>query len=230
LRSLKSSHNALFDKPAIETPNNRSAGLVFLNLSVPDAGSIEALKRIKKEYPSTAVIVINAGPEDASMKAFRKGGDRSSRRPVKPDEILEKIKALLESETVQDKGYPGIPSHAVEGILRVRDFIAQNPSEPLNLSAACRMSSLCKTYFCRYFKQVTGHCLSSYHHVVKIQKAEDLLGDKRLSIKEVAYRLGYIDSNYFSTVYKRITGISPRKRRTNVRNNGKINWKFSNVS
>jgi AraC-like DNA-binding protein len=36
------------------------------------------------------------------------------------------------------------------------------------------------------------------------------LQDRRLSITDVAIRLGFNDSNYFSTVYKKITGVSPR--------------------
>jgi AraC-like DNA-binding protein len=45
-----------------------------------------------------------------------------------------------------------------------------------------------------------------------MQIAEELLRDKRLSVTDVAIRLGYDDSNYFSTMYKKITGTCPRQR------------------
>ena len=32
---------------------------------------------------------------------------------------------------------------------------------------------------------------------------------KGLSVKEISQRLGYTDSNYFSTVFKRVIGVSP---------------------
>jgi AraC-like DNA-binding protein len=76
------------------------------------------------------------------------------------------------------------------------------------------MASLSKTYFCHFFKCITGHSLRHYQHEVKIHIAEELLRDKRLSVTEVAELLGYNDSNYFSTMYKKITGISPRKYQT----------------
>jgi YesN/AraC family two-component response regulator len=111
-------------------------------------------------------------------------------------------------------GKAGGPTHIVDGVLKVRDFVTQNYSESLTLTAACKMASISKTYFCRFFKNITGHSLRSYHHAVKIRMAEELLRDKRLSIKDIARRLGYHDSNYFSTIYKKFTGVSPKQRQT----------------
>jgi AraC-like DNA-binding protein len=48
--------------------------------------------------------------------------------------------------------------------------------------------------------------------------AEELLRDKQLSIADVAIKLGYNDSNYFSTIYKKFTGHSPKYRRITFRN------------
>lgn len=242
MKNLKNSHKTFFNKQAREAPNGRSkdASLIFLNLGLPDAGGIAALRRIKKEYPSTAVVVINAGAADGKFgDAFREAPwDSAHRGPIKPDEILQQIKELLDTsevsrrrpgllitnETLRERRYPDVPPQMLEGILRVRDFIDRNHSESLSLAAACKMASLCKTYFCRFFRRVTGHTLRSYHHAVKIRKAEELLRDKRHSIKEIAFRLGYTDSNYFSTVYKKFTGESPRQHQASAENVRKLAW------
>ena len=51
-----------------------------------------------------------------------------------------------------------------------------------------------------------------YFNRLKIEKAKQYLKEGN-SVKETALRLGFYDTNYFSTVFKRITGNSPNKVR-----------------
>lgn len=227
--TLKSDYNIRFATTAREglTMLSRSVGLVFLSMRLPDMNGMEVLRRIKKEYPKTAVIVTaSCGAEDTDMEAFRKEDRDCAEKPMEAEEILEKIRQLVEKKTpspmrgkaapsmeaLHEEYYPDIPSNVVRGVLKVRDYVAQNYSESLTLAAACKMASVSKTYFCRFFKRITGHSLGSYQHAVKMHIAEELLRDKKLSVKDVAHRLGYRDANYFSTIYKRVTGTSPRRR------------------
>ncbi len=238
--TFKSDYKILFAPTAERGMNmlSENIGLVFLGLGLPDTEGIEALELIKREHPSKAVIIIDpCGKEEACMcmEAFRKGAWDYIKKPLKAEEILKKIKMALNAddvsqknpheylatEAIQDEQYPDIPSHLVNGVLKVKDFVAQNYSESLTLAAACKMAATSKTYFCRFFKHITGHSLRSYQHVVKIQMAEQLLSDKKLSVTEVAIRLGYNDSNYFSTIYKKITGTSPKYRKASDQNLGK---------
>jgi YesN/AraC family two-component response regulator len=193
---------------------------------------MDVLKRIKKEYPSIAVIMITScGTVDTCTEAFENGARDYLRRPLNKEEVTEKIEKILHirncsqrrehvsllTESPEREHYPDIPSHLVDRVLRVRDFIAQHYSETLTLIEACKMASLSKTYFCHFFKCITGYSLRNYQHVVKVHRAEELLRDKRLSITEVAAQLGYNDSNYFSTIYKKVTGSCPKYRKTSER-------------
>jgi two-component system response regulator YesN len=227
--TLKSDFNIRFATTAREGLSmlSRNVGLVFLSMRLPDMNGMEVLRLIKKEWPETAVIVTaSCGAEETDMKAFRKEAREYAEKSMEAEEILERIRMLIErnnpspvrggaapeTETLHEEYYPDIPSHVVRGVLKVRDYVAANYSESLTLAAACKMASVSKTYFCRFFKRITGHSLGSYQHVLKMQIAEELLRDKRLSVKDVAHRLGYRDANYFSTIYKRVTGSSPRRR------------------
>jgi AraC-like DNA-binding protein len=170
------------------------------------------------------------------MEAFRRGAWDYIKKPLKAEEVLRKIRAFMDgdsasqrqrhvslsTESVMHEQYPNIPFHVVKGVLRVRDFIAQNYSEPMSLATACKMAATSKTYFCRFFRHITGHSLRSYQNVVRVQIAERLLRDRQLSVSDVAIRLGYHDSNYFSTIYKRMTGTPPKCRKANVQCPGRI--------
>ncbi len=237
--TLKSDYKILFATTAEEGLEmlSENVALVFLNMRLPDMKGMEAFRLIKQQYPSTAVIVITAcETEGKQREVFRREAGDYARNPLDAEGILQEIKVLMgikddsrehrelpmPAGTVQDERYPDIPPHIVEGILRVRDFVARNYSESLSLTAACRMASVSKTYFCHFFKRITGHSLRSYQHAVKVRMAGQLLADRRLSVKEVARKLGYHDPNYFSTIYRKVAGISPKQGRAHSRDDERV--------
>ncbi len=229
--NLRSDYRILFASTGEEGTEmlSENTSLVFLSLALTDMNSMEVLGHIKREYPSIRVIVsAPCGEEEPCMclKAFRRGAWDYIRKPLSPEEVLRKIGTAMTpadaprksagvppKEGMRSERYPDVPPHLVSGVVKVRDFVARNYSESLSLATACKMAGTSKTYFCRFFKRITGHSLRSYHHAVKIQVAERLLKDEGLSVTDVAIRVGYNDSNYFSTIYKKLTGTSPRYRR-----------------
>jgi AraC-like DNA-binding protein len=48
-----------------------------------------------------------------------------------------------------------------------------------------------------------------YYIQIKIYKAENLLEQQDLSVKEVAHKIGFEDQYYFSRLFKNKTGVSP---------------------
>ncbi len=240
---LKSGYGMLFATTGEEGLEllSEKIGLVFLSLTLRDRNSMEVLELITHHYPSIGVVVIapcGNGEPCRCMEAFRKGAWDYIKKPLNAEEIVRKIGIYMDrdrglqlqgrmpaptavvAETARDEQYPGIPAHILKGVISVRDYVAQNFSEPLSLAAACKMAATSKTYFCRFFKRITGHSLRSYHNVVRVQAAEQLLRDKRLSVADVAIKLGYHDSNYFSTIYKKMTGTPPKSRKTSVQSCG----------
>lgn len=64
-------------------------------------------------------------------------------------------------------------------------------------------------YLCDVFKKKTGMTIHQYHTRLRITESMRLLRESTLNISQVAERVDYQDPLYFSTVFKRITGISP---------------------
>ncbi len=233
--TLRSDYTIHFTTTAAEGLEMLSdkTGVVFVSLTLADINGMEVLGLIARKYPLTPVIIIapcRTGEPCRCMEAFRRGAWDYVRKPLKAEDILKKITIFTgedggpdrqkvipqQAKAVAREHYPNVPAHIAQGVLKVRDFVAQNYSESLSLSAACKMAATSKTYFCRFFKRITGHSLRSYHNVVRVQMAEHFLRDKRLSVSDVATRLGYHDSNYFSTIYKRMTGAPPKCRGKSV--------------
>ena len=93
---------------------------------------------------------------------------------------------------------------------RIINTLSENIYERLSvceLAALCNMSeiNLQKT-----FSRYAGVGIMEYFNRIKMRKATELLVEG-LSVKETALKLGFHDQNYFSTMFKRITGHTPSK-------------------
>ena len=75
----------------------------------------------------------------------------------------------------------------------------------------CKQFSVNESHLSKKFKNVSGTGITEYIAYVRIMNAELLLRQNKYTISEIAFKCGFNDSNYFSTVFKRIKGISPLK-------------------
>jgi two-component system response regulator YesN len=67
--------------------------------------------------------------------------------------------------------------------------------------------------FCRAFKHVTGMTCTDYTALARIRIAKSLLARNDLLVKEVAYRVGFENPNYFSRRFKEMEGRTPTSYR-----------------
>ena len=89
-------------------------------------------------------------------------------------------------------------------------FIEKNFSSNISLSSLARECSMSPNYFCRIFKEVTGHTPFEYITTYRIEAAcEMLLSDK--SVTDTAYDCGFNDLSYFIHIFKKSLGVSPKK-------------------
>ena len=68
-----------------------------------------------------------------------------------------------------------------------------------------------KKYLSHQFKCVFGMGVSEYLNTLRISYAVSLIEQNHLFVQEIAFRCGYKDPFYFSRVFKKITGTSPRE-------------------
>ncbi len=99
----------------------------------------------------------------------------------------------------------------VRRIHAVLEYIAQNYERAITLQELADTAVLSKQYFCRYFRMVTGKTPIAYLNYYRIERACLLMGNKKLTITEVALECGFNDINYFTRCFKKQKGVSPRE-------------------
>ena len=76
-----------------------------------------------------------------------------------------------------------------------------------------------KSYLCRLFKEKMGENIAPYIENVRIERAKHLLANTQQKLYEVADNVGFSSSQYFSLVFKKVTGLSPTEYKKKVFDN-----------
>lgn len=97
------------------------------------------------------------------------------------------------------------------GISIILRYIEENLAEVNDLEVLADKCNMSLSHFKHLFKKETGIPPTEYINRKKIEKAEALLSSSDLSIKDIAYDLGFSSPAYFATVFKQYRGYSPTK-------------------
>ncbi len=94
---------------------------------------------------------------------------------------------------------------------RIVRYLDEHPEEDISHDAIAAKYRLHPGYLSRLFKQEMGETLSEYLLRIKIERAAQLLKEDRYKIGEIAKMVGYSTSSYFSVMFKKYTGCTPRE-------------------
>ncbi|WP_455383396.1 helix-turn-helix domain-containing protein [Salinispira pacifica] len=102
-------------------------------------------------------------------------------------------------------------SHSEQLVEKAKFLMEENIYGEINLNAIGEMLGVSTSHLNEVFKSYTSMTPYQYFISIKIHKAKELLERGELSIKEIAFRLGFRDQYYFSRLFKNKTGISPSR-------------------
>jgi transcriptional regulator GlxA family with amidase domain len=112
---------------------------------------------------------------------------------------------------------PGQNFHDDEAIIDIQEWMHQHFNIEINMSQVSKKFELSQRSLNRRFKKATGLSPIQYLQEIRLEKAKELLKTSNLAIAEVAYNVGYPDSAYFSSLFRRVVTLSPGEYRRLVR-------------
>lgn len=95
-------------------------------------------------------------------------------------------------------------------VTKAIEFIQEHFGRSISLEDAAQASGISPQYLSRIFSEEMHESFIDYLTRVRMQKARQLLRDGN-SIKAIALELGYTDPNYFSRLFKKVTGLTPKE-------------------
>ncbi len=99
---------------------------------------------------------------------------------------------------------------------RVQDYIQQHLQEPISLDTVADEFRITPSTLSRDFKSLNGVNFVDFVRESRLDRAQHLLSDTDLSVKEVADQSGYNSSSYFIQQFRRRFGLTPVQYRENI--------------
>lgn len=145
-----------------------------------------------------------------SVRAFRE-----CRRPAELKPRLRSMICLAMLEAMQlldSRERVG----ATQLVAAAKDFLRKHHGDSVGMNALASHLGLSRARMFEIFKNETGLTPNDYLQRHRIEQAIGLIGDSRKSITEIAMTCGFGSSQYFSRVFRKYCGTTPREHRKNA--------------
>lgn len=93
-------------------------------------------------------------------------------------------------------------------------YMEEHSAEKFSLDEMAKALFVNGSYLLRSFRQQTGMTPLNYHHMIRCQKAKELLLTTQLSISQVGETVGFVSSAHFSHIFRKTEGCTPSEYRT----------------
>lgn len=101
-------------------------------------------------------------------------------------------------------------SRALPRIAEAMTHLEVKFDQPINLDELAGIAHMSKRSFIRAFQAATGASPIAYLIQLRINRGTELLRESDAPVTDIAFRVGFSDSNYFTRQFRKMTGISPR--------------------
>lgn len=88
-------------------------------------------------------------------------------------------------------------------------YIEAHPTETVTMKQMAMLCHLSESYFSRLFSKEMGENFGSYVSRLKIDLSKELLRSSKLSVAQIAKKVGYNDTSHFIRLFKRFEGVTP---------------------
>ena len=151
------------------------------------------------------------------------------------EDIVNLYNSAISAAVAQESGFQQVLAGIVSRLLSLAYFYDRNSqfqqSDTANKIGQAKVmiydnfmsispeeiaSKLCLSYssFRKTFKEYTGFSPARFINEVRMSKAKEMLTNTSMSIKEVAYHVGYNNHDYFFTAFRHMTGRTPAEYRS----------------
>ena len=88
-------------------------------------------------------------------------------------------------------------------------YILSNIESTLTIDDICEHFGYSKTYLSQLFKSQCSISMMKYYTNAKIDRAKRLIRENKYNFTQISDKLSFDNAQYFSRVFKRVTGLSP---------------------
>ncbi len=217
----------------IEVITNIKPDIVITDVRMPGLDGIKMIEKIKELGLTSEFIIISGYSEFEYARQAVKLGVRDFL--VKPIDDGDLDRALINiCKVIQDKQTISKIQNKMDDITDSRvmlfkeyminqdtnssDYVARavkaislNYQQDITIKSVSDSLFISESYLSRLFKVKVGQTFGDYLTYYRIKKACELLKEPDGKIYEIANAIGYKDQRYFSVIFKKLVGVTPKE-------------------
>ncbi|CAM4363384.1 two-component regulator propeller domain-containing protein [Zobellia roscoffensis] len=193
--------------------------IVISDIMMPVFDGIQVANQLKSNELTAHIplmfLTAKTGLEN-KLKGLETGAEDYIEKPFNVSEIKMKIQNRLKTRHRLIKKYQKEelfvePSTSVDQyLIKVNEVIDEHLENPdFSIDYLCDQLAIGRSQLYRKIQALTGKTIIEYVNSHKLSKAVPMLQEGTLSIKEIAFRVGYNDNRYFSRIFKKEFGHPP---------------------
>lgn len=223
-------------REVLQLYEEHGADILLLDIEMPGVTGLDAAEQIRAKDPNCAILFLTAFNEfDYARKAISVHALDYLLKPYDETELFLAVDSAMHYvdrvKTGQQQPLPMVPTDeaapsmepeetetgsADKSAVRMRHFVEEHYMEDISVLDIASAFGYSEAYFCKLFKQNFGKNFVTYLTEYRVERAKQQLSDLSSNVKEIGQRVGYADSNYFTKVFRRITGMSPSEYRAHL--------------
>jgi YesN/AraC family two-component response regulator len=181
-------------------------------------GVIENL-RSQHRFQRLPIVVLSARSEmEDRLKGFEMGVNAYIGKPFNTDELLIRVRNMLELKEKRDEATADSApskkqlSEDEQTLQELINFVNENIQEStIKVETLAEVINVSRSSLYRLLKANTGFTPAEFVRELKLQKASEWIEkNPKLTIAELADRVGYSNPTYFSRLYKERFGKRPK--------------------
>ncbi|WP_352418170.1 response regulator [Proteiniborus sp.] len=212
--------------------------IVITDIRMPKMDGLELIKELKAKGSNAEFVVISGYSEfEYALSAIKLEVNDYILKPISDTELIQTIEKII--SRIEERKNTEIINHKLRDTLLIEDIKAnmledyadKNLSihlrnaiehiqsyymEDLSIKDVTKELSISESYLTKLFKQEINITFIEYLTQVRIRKAIELMKENKLPIYRIAEEVGYKDYRYFSLVFKKMIGISPKKYQNKI--------------
>lgn len=197
--------------------------LIICDIMMPGLNGLELTSRLKKDIYTChiPIILLTAmSSENDHLKGIQSGADAYITKPFSFKLLLAQIIQILERQEILRKSLNVNPS-CIENlesldeldsafVKQLEEIISSSISDPtFSVDSFAERLGIGRTLFYRKVKGIMGITPNDYIRKYRMNKAMELLNERKYNVSQVAYMVGMNDPHYFGKCFKEHFGISP---------------------
>lgn len=197
--------------------------LIISDIMMPKVDGIELCRRIKTNVQTShipVVLLTARTADDIKISSYEVGADSYIAKPFNFDVLLVRIRKLIEQQENRRQEFrknirvnPSvitITSLDEQLIQKALEQIERNiDNQEYNVESLSRDLGMSRMNLYRKLQSVTGHTPTEFIKTIRLKRAAQLLQGSQLTIAEVADRVGFSSSSYFTKCFKEQFGALP---------------------